>query len=186
MAYINNCLSPKNQALSVYDKELLALVYAVEKWHSCLSIKAFVIKTDQKSLRHLLEQKISTPSRFGSLTKLMGMNYEIQYEKGSDNSVANALSRASLRELLQLTVSGISTELWDMIKREWNEDSKLVNPIEAPQQQLRDHPKYWWADDMLTHGGKLVIGSILQTRSIILEWLHASPVGGHSGVRATR
>lgn len=37
----------------------------------------------------------------------------------------------------------------------------------------------------MTRKGKLVMGSSLQTRSIILEWLHASLVGGHSKVRAT-
>lgn len=185
VAYISKYLSPKNQALSVYDKELLALVYAVEKWHSYLSIKPFVIRMDQKSLRHLLEQKLSTPSQFGWLTKLMGMNYKIQYKKGSDNSVADALSRAPHGELLHLSVSSISTELWDMIKREWNEDPKLISLVQPMQQQPREHPRYRWADGTLTRKGKLVVGAILQTRRKILEWLHASPVGGHSGVRAT-
>lgn len=67
-AYISKVLSPKNQLLLVYDKELLALMYAVEKWHSYLAIRPFVIKTDQKNLRHLFEQKLSTTSQFGWLT----------------------------------------------------------------------------------------------------------------------
>lgn len=54
VAYISKALSPKNQLLSVYDKELLALIHAVEKWHLYLSIQPFVIKTDQRSLRYLL------------------------------------------------------------------------------------------------------------------------------------
>lgn len=65
VAFISKKLSMKNQALSVYDKELLALIYAAEKWHSYLAIQMFVIRTDQKSLRFLLEQKLSTPSQFG-------------------------------------------------------------------------------------------------------------------------
>lgn len=72
MAYISKTLSLRNQALSVYDKELLAPVYAIDKWHFYLAIRHFVIKTDQKSLRYLLEQKLSTPNQFGWLTKLMG------------------------------------------------------------------------------------------------------------------
>lgn len=77
IAYISKKLSPRNQMLSVYDKELMALMYAIEKWHSYLSIKPFVIRTDQKILRYLLEQKLTTPSQFGWLSKLMGLSYEI-------------------------------------------------------------------------------------------------------------
>lgn len=122
IAFISKKLSIKNQALSVYDKELLALMYAVEKWHSYLAIQPFVICTDQKSLCFLLEQRLSTPSQFGWLSKLMGMTYEIRYKKGCENTVAYALCRATHGELLQMTVSSISSELWECIKREWSED----------------------------------------------------------------
>lgn len=70
------------------------------KWHSYLGIRPFVIKTDQKRLGHLLDQKLSTPSQFGWMTKLMSMDYEIQYKKRKDNSVADALSRAPYGEVL--------------------------------------------------------------------------------------
>lgn len=169
----------------MYDKELLALIYAVEKWHSYLAVKPFVIKTDQKSLRHLLEQKLSTPSQFGWLTKLMGMEYEIQYKKGKDNSVANAFSRASHGELLQLSVSTISSDLWSLIKQEYVEDPKMVELVQLVQQHPREYPKYNWTEGVLRRKGKIVVGSALQTKQIILDWLHASPVGGHSGIRAT-
>lgn len=48
----------------------------------------------------------------------MSMDYEIQYKKGKDNSVADALSRASHVEILQLLVSYVSSQLWELIKRE--------------------------------------------------------------------
>lgn len=37
----------------------------------------------------------------------------------------------------------------------------------------------------VTRKGKIVVGSMLQSRTVILDWLHASPVGGHSDIRAT-
>lgn len=57
--------------------------------------------------------------------------------------------------------------------------------IQSIQQHPTLHPKYKWANGVLTRKGRLVVGSALQTRSIILDWLHTLPVGGHSGVRAT-
>lgn len=52
-----------------------------------------MIKTDHESLKHLLEQRISTPLQQKGMMKLMGLNYTIQYKKGKENAAANALSR---------------------------------------------------------------------------------------------
>jgi len=61
IAFISKKLGPRWQRLSVYEKELLAIVFAVQKWEQYLMGRPFIIKTDQKSLKHLLEQKVSTP-----------------------------------------------------------------------------------------------------------------------------
>lgn len=61
IAFISRKLGPKWQMLSVYEKELLAIVFAVQKWTQYLMGRPFIIKTNKKSLKHLLEQKITTP-----------------------------------------------------------------------------------------------------------------------------
>ncbi|XP_074346216.1 uncharacterized protein LOC141684986 [Apium graveolens] len=61
LAFISRSLGPKWQKLSVYEKELLAIVFSVQKWEQYLSSGHFIIKTDQKSLKWLLQQKVSTP-----------------------------------------------------------------------------------------------------------------------------
>lgn len=186
VAYINRTLSPKNQLLSVYDNELLALIHAVEKWHAYLTIQSFIIRTDQKSLRYLLNQKLTMPSQLNWLTKLMGMNYEIQYKRGKENVGVDALSRVTHGEILQLSVTSVSSELWELIKEEWTRDPHLVELIKQVQQQPSAHPKYKWEGGILTCNSKLEVGFVLQTKSIILDWLHTSPVGGHSSIRATK
>ena len=60
IAYYSQGLKGKNLFLSTYEKELLALVLSVKKWRPYLLDKAFVIKTDQQSLKHLLEQRVGT------------------------------------------------------------------------------------------------------------------------------
>ncbi|XP_075078424.1 uncharacterized protein LOC142164334 [Nicotiana tabacum] len=62
IAYLSNSLSPQHQTLSVYHKELLALVMAINKWAQYLTGRPFVVKTDQKALKFLLEQKLHTRS----------------------------------------------------------------------------------------------------------------------------
>jgi hypothetical protein len=53
LAYISKALSPRNQGLSVYEKEYLAILMAVDQWRHYLLHNEFVIHTDQRSLIHL-------------------------------------------------------------------------------------------------------------------------------------
>lgn len=62
MAYLIKALSEKHRGLSVYKKELLAIVMALQKWRPYLLGRHFKIKTDHQSLKVLLQQRISTPT----------------------------------------------------------------------------------------------------------------------------
>jgi len=55
LAFFSETLGPRWQQLSVYEKELLAVVHTVQKWDQYLSGQSFVIITDQKSLKWLFE-----------------------------------------------------------------------------------------------------------------------------------
>ena len=50
LAFLSKPLCPKNQALSTYEKECMAILMAVEKWRPYLQHKEFITKTDHKSL----------------------------------------------------------------------------------------------------------------------------------------
>lgn len=65
----------------------------MNKWRHYLLGTRFIIKSDHESLKYLLDQNIYTPLQQKRLTKLMGLDYEIQYKKGKENVVADALSR---------------------------------------------------------------------------------------------
>jgi hypothetical protein len=93
VAYQSQALSPRNQALSTYEKECLGILIAVDKWRPYLQHKQFVIRTDHKSLLHLVDQRLHMPLQHKAFLKLMGLRYEIQYKKGSSNLAADALSR---------------------------------------------------------------------------------------------
>jgi hypothetical protein len=78
IAYYSQGLKGKNLFLSTYEKELLALVLSVKKWRPYLLDKAFVTKTDQQSLKHLLEQKVGTPIQQKWITKLLGYPFVVE------------------------------------------------------------------------------------------------------------
>lgn len=93
IAFLSQKLSPRNQDLSTYEKEFLALVIAVTKWRHYLIGGRFVIKTDHISLKYLVEQKIHTSTQHKGLSKLLGLDFVIEYKKGCENVVADSLSR---------------------------------------------------------------------------------------------
>jgi hypothetical protein len=61
IAYISKSLGPKQQAMSIYEKKMLAILHAVNKWKHYLWGRHFKIRTDHVSLKYLLDQKIVTP-----------------------------------------------------------------------------------------------------------------------------
>ncbi|KAJ3687260.1 hypothetical protein LUZ61_016424 [Rhynchospora tenuis] len=93
LAYLSKSLGPKSIGLSTYEKEFLALLTAVQKWKHYLIGGQFIIKTDQIALKHLLEQRVNHAMQHKGLCKLMGLDYKIEYKRGVDNKVADALSR---------------------------------------------------------------------------------------------
>ena len=55
--------------------------------------KPFMVRTDHQSLKFLLEQKVGTPGQQKWITKLMGYAFAVEYKKGVENKVADAISR---------------------------------------------------------------------------------------------
>jgi hypothetical protein len=61
IAYVSKALGIKAQGLSTYEKESMAILLAVDYWRPYLMQAEFVIQTDQKSLIHLDDQRLTTP-----------------------------------------------------------------------------------------------------------------------------
>ena len=63
------------------------------------------------------------------MAKLMKFEYEIRYKQGKENMVANALSRVHSPELMALTSSIVSDQLYNKIKKTWLSDWHLHQVI---------------------------------------------------------
>lgn len=80
IVYLSKSLAPKHMGLSTYEKELLAVLSAVKKWHHYLIGRKFVIRSDYQSLKHLKEQRVTTILQQKWLTRMFGYQYEVAYK----------------------------------------------------------------------------------------------------------
>ena len=80
----------------------------------------FKVKTNHDSLKHFLEQRLPSEEQQKWVTKMLGYNFEIIYEKGKLNFVADTLSRKDeeVEELL-CAISIIQTYWITEARDEW-------------------------------------------------------------------
>jgi hypothetical protein len=95
IAFLSKPLSKQHLSLSIYDKEFLALLMAVERWRPHLQRAEFLIKTDNHSLCYLDDQTLQSPLQRKAMARLMGLQFKIAYRKGAEKLAADALSRVS-------------------------------------------------------------------------------------------
>jgi hypothetical protein len=93
IAYFSKKLVPRNQKKSAYFREMLAISEAIAKFRHYLLGHKFIIKTDQKSLKNLMDQTLQTPEQQQWLHKFLGYDFTIEYKPGKENVAADALSR---------------------------------------------------------------------------------------------
>jgi hypothetical protein len=79
----------------VHEKEMLAIIRALQKWCSDLIGVPFVIYTDHKTLENFDTQRDLSRRQARWMEFMSQYDCKIVYVKGEDNSVADALSRTS-------------------------------------------------------------------------------------------
>lgn len=94
IAFINQVLKGRALQLFAYEKEMLAITFAIKKWKQYLMGRRFIIKTDHKSLKYLLDQRVRQGSQHPWIQKLVEYDYLVEYKKGVENKVADTLSRS--------------------------------------------------------------------------------------------
>lgn len=133
VAYLSKPVPGKNQGLSIYEKECMAIILAVDKWRPYLQNQEFVIRTYHRSLLHLTEQRVATKLQHKALLKLMDLQFKIVFKQGSTNMAADALSRYPEKP----AIAAISTCVpsWvDRLKEGYQDDSdtsKLLSDLQS-------------------------------------------------------
>jgi hypothetical protein len=114
--------------------------------------------------------------------KLLGFNYTIEYKKGAENVVADALSR---KDRTMLAITSFTPAWIADIEQSYYQDKTYTEILQQVTINDQAVPHYTVHSGVLRYKGRLCIGSSTDLRHKILQALHASPIGGHSGITAT-
>lgn len=98
IAFFSKPVDPQHAKLAAYERELIGLVHAVRHSRPYLWAREFIIRTDHCSLKHLLDQRLSTIPQHTWASKLFGYSFRVEYKPGKQNGAADALSRRDEQE----------------------------------------------------------------------------------------
>eukprot|EP00884_Botryococcus_braunii_P012331 jgi/Botrbrau1/21099/Bobra.0558s0001.1 len=173
VAFESRKLQPPERKLAPYDRELLALVHALLKWKHLLLGAKFTVHPDQQALKYLLTAPVRTSRQERWLTEIMRFMPDIKYVKGTDNVVADALSRRVDLAIMHVSCVSVSSLLQE-IALVCATDPTVVKLVEEGVLVLRDSVPY------SVQSGKVYVHEALREK--VLRECHATPFSGHLGI----
>ena len=162
----------------------MAIVFSVQKWRPYLLGRRFMVRTDQRSLKFLLDQPLVSVERQRWLTKLLGYDFKIQYCSGVENKAVDALSRIpEAIEFAALTLASVFQS--GLVDFELEGDKKMA-AVKGDILSSRGAPtEYTVLNNKLLFQGKTVLTKDSSLIPIVLQEFHDSGVGRHSRVFKT-
>ncbi|GJX82347.1 reverse transcriptase domain-containing protein [Tanacetum coccineum] len=200
--FASKTLNSAQQKYTITKKELMAIVFAFDKFRSYLILSKTVVHTDHSALKHIFKKQDEKPRLIRWILLLQEFEIEIKDKKGIENVVVDHLSRINNNE------SSDDSEVDDNFPGEtlmeintrdepWFVDfaNYLVGDIipkgmtyQQKNKFFSDLKHYFWeepylfkvcSDDMIR---RCVSGP--ETRTI-LDQCHHGPTGGHYGPNVT-
>ncbi|CAK1589460.1 unnamed protein product [Parnassius mnemosyne] len=109
VAYASRSLTAAERAYSQIDREALAIVFGVRKYHQYLYGRKFILRTDHKPLTHIFGKKTGIPVMAASRIQrwavlLSGYDYNIEYVTSNKNC-ADGLSRLPISSNNKKTIN---------------------------------------------------------------------------------
>ena len=208
IAYASRALTPAETRYAQIEKELLAIVFACERFDAYVYGREQVnIETDHKPLEPIFVKPLdSAPKRLQRmLLRLQKYSLHVKYKKGKEMHLADTLSRAYLPEV---NVCDFTRELEEIDHRSWLpvteerwqqlKNAAADDPVQQRLRQtiLRGWPvnkaevpecvrPYFDVRDELTVQDELIFkGQLLVVPTVMRKELMASTHATHIGIEA--
>ena len=178
IAYFSEKLNGAALNYPTYDKELYALVRALETWQHYLSSKEFVIHTDHESLKYLNGQGKLNRRHAKWVEFIESLPYVIKYIQGKENIVADTLSRRyALISTLNAKLLG-----FEYVKELYANDDDFANVYGACEKTA--FGKFYRLDEYLFRDNRLYVPNS-SMRELLVREAHGGGLMCHFGVRKT-
>ncbi|XP_008245146.2 PREDICTED: uncharacterized protein LOC103343257 [Prunus mume] len=200
--YASRTLSDAQLNYSTTEKELLAVVFALEKFRSYLVGSKVIVYSDHAALRYLLTKKDAKPRLIRWILLLQEFDLEIRDKKGCENVVADHLSRIVIEEqgeaVLPLNETFPDEQLFvAQVKEPWYADfvNYLACGVLRNDLTYQDKKKFFsmvkhyvWDEPFLfKHCPDQLIRRCVpeEEQESILRHSHELACGGHFGAKKT-
>jgi len=198
--YASKVLNANQVNYSTTEKELLAVIFALEKFHSYLIGSKVIVFTDHVALKYLLTKGDSKPRLLRWILLLQEFDIEIRDKKGVekvvvdhllrlDNSEVTKKEKAILAEFPDEKLFAIGERPWFSNMATFRSDNIVLDDLDYPQRKkfFKDANHYMWDDPYLF---KVSIDGLIrrcvagEEAKSIMWHCHSSAYGGHhSGER---
>ncbi|GJY45746.1 reverse transcriptase domain-containing protein [Tanacetum coccineum] len=199
-----------NEAESHYtttEKEMLAVVYAFEKFRSYLILNKSIVYTDHSTLKYLSAKKDSKARLLRWVLLLQEFKFIVIDTKGTENLAVDHLSRIEnpyenvldpkeinetfpLETLNMVTFRGDSSTPWFADFANYHAGNFIVKGMSSQQKNkfLKDVKHYFWDDPYLFKicADQMIWWCVSGQEAIdILIACHSGPIEGHYGANYT-
>ncbi|GJU30200.1 reverse transcriptase domain-containing protein [Tanacetum coccineum] len=199
-----------NEAESHYtttEKEMLAVVYAFEKFRSYLILNKSIVYTDHSALKYLFAKKDSKARLLRWVLLLQEFLFKVIDTKGAENLPTDHLSRLEnpyenmldpkeinekfpLETLNMVTFRGDSSTPWFADYANYHAGNFIVKGMSSQQKNkfFKDVKHYFWDDPYLFKicADQMIRRCVAGQEAVdILTACHSGPTGGHYGANYT-
>jgi hypothetical protein len=197
IAYASKSLTGPQLNYATTEKELLAVVYVIDKFRSYLVGAQVIVYIDHAALKYLLTKKDAKPRLIRWILLLQEFDLEIKDKKGVENFVADHFSRIYFEKPRQLPINDAMRD--DMLYRiarsdPWYADivnfmvAGYVQPGADKKKLIYESRHHLWDEPYLFRvcsDGLLGRWVPAEEGMKIIEKCHSSPYGGHYGAFRT-
>ncbi|GJT11824.1 reverse transcriptase domain-containing protein [Tanacetum coccineum] len=205
--YASKTMSEAESHYTTTEKEMLAVVYAFEKFRSYLILNKSIVYTDHSALKYLFAKKDSKARLLRWVLLLQEFKFKVIDTKGAENLMADHLSRLEnpyenvldpkeinetfpLETLNMVTFCGDSSTPWFADFANYHAGNFIVKGMSSQQKNkfFKDVKHYFWDDPYLF---KICADQVIrrcvsgQEAIDILKACHSGPTGGHYGANYT-